>query len=924
MGNYELQRTDSICTPPEVQLLEYVKANNSAKIQSFVIENPNSVNVVIGHPYDKPILYIACYELANQIRPETIEMLVKLGAPLHHTDEVHNHMQAVHFATLGGNPKALEVILRHLKPGDINSLTSNNNSALNLVVKEGDFANAHNGLVECVRMLVLGGINVNTPDAKNLSPIFWAVKKGYADVARVILYESGQSVDIDSHKLRGKSARDYMKEMKMSDAFTTPNNNETGTVHDHLFQLLKQGDEDAFVSNEYAPHAVNAEDGTQTLLQLATKKGLPLAVTFLLDHGADPNKTTKQSPSPPIQIAALNGYHKVFNVLVNRANTIIPKSTLMDLLKHVDNEAITDEINHNLCYELLLKSKAKSVDVNSGDKSDNTALHYAARYGGASRTLELLRSGASMACTNKYGSLPIEDIDCNTLETHLNECMEINFDSNIDKENFTATFNYKTLMPPPLHVADKGNFDTETACKLITPAIAQLSSETKVISYISKSPELKHLLMHPTITSFLYMKWHRIRWFFYTNLTFYISFCLSLILYILLVYGNQSDDQHNVLAYILSTFLGVTFVLLLLRELFQISVSPKMYFRQLENWLELLLLTLTAVILFERSPQQDVRKQVAAITVLLAAFEMVLLIGQHPKMSTNIVMLRTVSANFFKFLLWYSILIIAFSLSFYILLKDGPQEEKKDGGDEEVDFFVSPGLSLFKTIVMLTGEFDAGSINFNVYPVTSHVIFMLFVFMIAIILFNLLNGLAVNDTQLIKSNAELVGHVARIQHIAYIESMLLGNVAPAGIMNCCKKYCCCCSLGVTSKFFVPRTLKRRVCLFPYFLNDYKLMVYPNQYAKIALPTDVYSDSESETCFTHCTSIYLDRQTAKRIKHVIKDRKEEVESEKLRNSTIQMQNDIISEQQKCIQELKRDRQLILRKLDYLIGQIGVHQ
>ncbi|KAK5643114.1 hypothetical protein RI129_006959 [Pyrocoelia pectoralis] len=918
MGNYELQRTDSICTPPELQLLEYVKANNSAKIRSFVSENSDSLHTVIGHPYDKPILYIACCELANEIRSETIETLIQLGASLHHTDAVHNDMEAIHFAALGGNPKVLEVILRHLKQDEINTVTSNNNTALSLVVKEGD-----GNLVECVRMLVLNGINVNLSDAKNLTPIFWAAKKGYAEIVRVILYESGQNVDVDSHKLRGKSARDYMKELNLSDAFTTPNNNETGTVHNHLFQLLKQGDEDTFVNNEYVVHSANSDDGVQTLLQLATKNGLSNAVTFLLNHGADPNKTTTRTPTPPIQIATTNGNHKIFNALLSHINTIIPESTLMDLLKHVDNEIITDEINHNLCYEMFLKNKARSININGSDRSGNTALHYAARYGGASKTLELLRNGASMASTNKYGSLPIEDIDCNTLETHLNECMEINLDSNIDKENFTATFNYKTLMPQSSCSTDKCNYDTETACKLISQAITQLSSETKVISYISKSPELKHLLMHPTITSFLYMKWHRIRWFFYTNLTFYISFCLSLILYILLVYGNQTDDQHNVLAYILSTFLGLTFILLLLRELFQISVSPKIYFRQLENWLELLLLTLTAIILFERSPQQDIRKQVAAITVLLAAFEMVLLIGQHPKMSTNIVMLRTVSANFFKFLLWYSILIIAFSLSFYILLKDGPQEDKKDGEAEEVDFFISPGLSLFKTIVMLTGEFDAGSINFNVYPVTSHIIFMLFVFMIAIILFNLLNGLAVNDTQVIKSNAELVGHVARIQHIAYIESMLLGNVAPVGIVNCCKKYCCCLSSSVTNRFFVPRMLKRRVCLFPHFLHDYKLVVYPNQFAKVSLLTDVYSDSESETCYAQCTSIYLDRQTAKRIKHLIKERKEGAEAEKLKNSTMQMQNDIISEQQKCIQELRKDRQLILRKLDYIIGQIGLH-
>nr|CAD7423049.1 unnamed protein product [Timema monikensis] len=166
-----------------------------------------------------------------------------------------------------------------------------------------------------------------------------------------------------------------------------------------------------------------------------------------------------------------------------------------------------------------------------------------------------------------------------------------------------------------------------------------------------------------------------------------------------------------------------------------------------------LLYIITAVILFSSLVEGRTRQPLAAISILVSWAELVLLIGRHPLLSTNIEMLKRVSWNFLKFLAWYSILIVAFALSFYTLFRDcnGPVCQ-----NSEDNFFMDPGMSVFKTVVMLTGEFDASSIPFVSFPGTSHVVFMLFVFLIAIVLFNLLNGLAVSDTQAIKNDAELL------------------------------------------------------------------------------------------------------------------------------------------------------------------------
>nr|CAD7194908.1 unnamed protein product [Timema douglasi] len=166
-----------------------------------------------------------------------------------------------------------------------------------------------------------------------------------------------------------------------------------------------------------------------------------------------------------------------------------------------------------------------------------------------------------------------------------------------------------------------------------------------------------------------------------------------------------------------------------------------------------LLYIITAVILFSSLVEGRTRQPLAAISILVSWAELVLLIGRHPLLSTNIEMLKRVSWNFLKFLAWYSILIVAFALSFYTLFRDCSGSVCQNSED---NFFMDPGMSVFKTVVMLTGEFDASSIPFVSFPGTSHVVFMLFVFLIAIVLFNLLNGLAVSDTQAIKNDAELL------------------------------------------------------------------------------------------------------------------------------------------------------------------------
>jgi hypothetical protein len=108
--------------------------------------------------------------------------------------------------------------------------------------------------------------------------------------------------------------------------------------------------------------------------------------------------------------------------------------------------------------------------------------------------------------------------------------------------------------------------------------------------------------------------------------------------------------------------------------------------------------------------------------------------------------------------------LIAFALSFYILFKGSSEKQN-------AEMFENPFIPLLKTIVMFTGEFEASGLSFDTLPYTSHLIFLLFVVLVAIVLLNLLNGLAVNDTEVIRKDAETLSLVARAKMISRIEAL---------------------------------------------------------------------------------------------------------------------------------------------------------
>jgi len=200
----------------------------------------------------------------------------------------------------------------------------------------------------------------------------------------------------------------------------------------------------------------------------------------------------------------------------------------------------------------------------------------------------------------------------------------------------------------------------------------------------------------------------------------------------------------------------VSLFILNLRE----NVHRRDYAHSPENRLEILLIVATFISCSGVADGMVIALHFSAFAHLLGWFELLLLSGRVGPYSEHLTVLRTVISKILRLMVGYATLLIAFAFSFYILFKGNTKL-----GD--TDLFAKPLISLMKTFVMLTGEFELSSLTFDTFPYTSHVIFVLFVFLVTIVMLNLL--VAVSQADAIQNETETLFHLARFRLISEIE-----------------------------------------------------------------------------------------------------------------------------------------------------------
>lgn len=290
----------------------------------------------------------------------------------------------------------------------------------------------------------------------------------------------------------------------------------------------------------------------------------------------------------------------------------------------------------------------------------------------------------------------------------------------------------------------------------------------EAITYISNSRDLKHLLVHPLIASFLFLKWNRLALLFYLDFMWYFLLVIS-IGWTSLFYIDE-PKRYALEMSLFSTFF-ISYVAF--RRTLQVTFCSVKHRRSLENYSNIFLSILIVIFLvaFLIFVQVDFHSPTfAAVCIILITYESFTLAATFWHFSIYAEMFIAVAKSSIKSLQLYAIFLPAFSLLFFILLRD-KSVKVQDNDEPNLNKFPTLGSSMVKTIVMSAGEFDVINVSFAANALSIYV-FVGFLFLISTVFMNLLNGLAVSDTHEIQCKAELTSFWRRCQVLARYEEVL--------------------------------------------------------------------------------------------------------------------------------------------------------
>ncbi|CAH1392488.1 unnamed protein product [Nezara viridula] len=843
------------------------------------------INYYFGDPEHGTLLDFGCRTFGSH---NFIKTLLSHGANPNIINPLRNSAP-LHFAVAINDSESVQVLL-DFTDTNVNVPDSKGDTPLHLSLKLPDMK-IFNLLLKDKR------VNINAINRKGKSILLVALQEDNKDSIKSILETDSLDLKADPNcskvlELLNDIYPEWNTLYKFKNNYTSDSSSFSS-----LFYLLHSGKYDDFIyhirQKEGDKEFLDCNDGSHTFLQYCCEFGLLDVIEELLALEVDINMTPSTDKRTPLMIAAFKGYADIVKKLLETNKCSFEPIDQETVLHYVikgssESPTLADNIkitkDHNACLSYLLQVESCKEYINFGDVKGNTPLHLAAKQGDREIILMCLKAGASINCFNKLDEPSFMDISYRTLKEYLDSCVYTN-NKPPQEESYEIILNYTGLKPVCYHNLSFDNGSENQSSKILNSCETCNNFETKSLLYLSKNNELRNLLKHPVFTSFLYLKWNRVHKWFCINSLFYIIFWLTLTSYILNFYPDfeRSNPKSNSSVSINTAWsiLAVMVFLLMLRELAQLCIAPLKYLTSAENWLEVALICTTLALLCaggESSIQYKV--SLSAIGIMLSWFEFVLLIGRYPALSTKLEMLITVSWNFLAFLAWYSFLIAAFAISFYLLfgIHDCSGGEKdvcmNKTNENDDDFFRNPGISFFKTVIMLTGEFDASSIPFDERPGISHVLFVAFVFLIAIVLFNLLNGLAVSDIKEIQSDAELVSYISRVKLISYIETLVLDPLPFKNKILDWSQLLCQKSNFIS--YLKSKLFSRYVNIFQNdSLNDsFEIRILPNLGNHVEINQLKFSKNRKESCLSCCKGcdfMEMDSNIVKSVKNVLSER-----------------------------------------------------
>ncbi|XP_065199617.1 transient receptor potential cation channel protein painless-like [Planococcus citri] len=770
----------------QLNILVALKQQKLDDFTALIKSRDIDVNYFYSDPENGTLLDIACRSSGNS---KFVQVLLRHKVNLNVINKVTG-LAAIHEAVANTDEDTLKVLIESTTPEgficSLNTPDKSGNTALHMVVKQNKVKFMTILLQKCCLR-----IDINQSTRQNPTPLHLALLEGNIEAASVLL--EYPEIDLDFQKdSQGRTCRQIIQEEYPQLADKLSSLRSSCKVESILFSLIIRRETKPFIelASQVDVELLDENYDHQTFLHYACQYGCADVVDMLLEKQVDINKKSIAGHTP-IMLAAKHGHYDIFMRLLTHPEIRLQVEGIESVLHTVILDMFSHSYNsrreHYRYLELLLNEAIPrgKLDINFVDRDGWTPLHYAVWLNDQRAVDLLIRAGANLCQRNPKGEVPLTSIKAAALTDLLDSCISSSNESAFAGD-YEITFDYKILTQRSSN--DKTADEREMA----------------FFSILKSAPELRKLLIHPILKSFLHMKWYLVKKYYIIHFFFFLTFSSMLSWYIIILNTNDVSKQPSP-SYTIFVFsvLLILYFMLVLREVLKLCISFAFFIKSPENWMRIVLIFTTFQIVTIENPQLGWRVS-AAIAMLTSWMHMMLLIGKHPDFSTHIEMFKRVALNFFRYLLPFSILILAFAFSFHVLLAD---DENPQGANTEVfnDLF----LKLFKMIIMLTGEIDSQFVSpkadtntsiitdsMNITscadqsPPTSqkitikHLFFVLFIFLISIVLYNLLNGLAVSDTKAIREDAELIGIVSQIEFISFLELFLtIRNRNPFEMLN---------------------------------------------------------------------------------------------------------------------------------------------
>ncbi|XP_052890462.1 transient receptor potential cation channel protein painless-like [Anopheles moucheti] len=682
-------------------------------------------------------------------RKQFIDACIKRGALLAKQNP-ETYEYPIHLAALSFDSENLSQLLKDQRI--FVDQKFEDRTALYLLFKQINSDN-YKEVFECIKLLLKHHANINATDENSVSPIALLVTAGNDDWRKEILDYCLQNyaVNVD---FRRKQARKAIE--KHFPGTPIPEIDMEKVTVEILRNKLAAGTEEDFLTayekyiaqnNGKNDHVLREEDCVE-LLSVAVYRAKLLAAQKLLEGQiADGKFVGKPALLSGLLAKCCNRGNVpilewLLKIIPAHEVGLINEDPLLSLLvKQIDVYKDKNKCPFFKSMGILLNDPR--IEVDKIDVKRYTAMHYAVKYKIDHAQELLLAKGAYIGGEDLFGDSPISEMDSFLLEKHLDSCVTDN-DRKPGDEDYEVRIHFSNFIPP--HRMFQTNYPDDEMQPIVT--IAQTASK-------------KQLLWHPVVSSILLLKWIQLTRLIYVNLFFSLILTVSLMMYILFCLGRE-DDSFKLFFYIVSI---IGWAYLIARELIQLVVYKLMYFLSIANLLEVVLIIASGAMLFWHLHYPAILVSV----ILTLGLELTLQIEMIPVdfISTYMAMLKTVSKNFFKCLAVFSIILLAFTFSFYTVYRtpastglsettDNKTIKKPVEDGEQFNQFQELPFAVIKTAVMLTGEFEAANIKYEISCVV-YFLFLLFVFLVAIVMSNLMSAVAVGDVTTIQAESETSG-----------------------------------------------------------------------------------------------------------------------------------------------------------------------